>query len=153
MAVKKRIVNLKLVTSRKRLLKDNASKFLFFAWALERLVHYLVYAKADKINIGYLDQSIYRTTLIKESKESEDNLNLWLQEMFFMGLIILEQDDRRDLELVRITEKGLEAYKAQTYQIIAANLLEAEESRKLSCWAMWLAVIAIIVAIVVAIFD
>lgn len=151
--MKQRMINLQLETSRKELLKDNASKFLFFAWALERLVQYYVYKEAERINIGYLDQSIYRTNLIKESKESEEKVSIWLQEMILIGLIRYETDEIRELELVYITEKGINAYKAQTYQMIAANLLEAEESRRLSRWAMWLAVIAIVVAIAAAIFD
>ena len=151
--MKQRMINLQLETSRKELLKDNASKFLFFAWALERLVQYYVYKEAERINIGYLDQSIYRTNLIKESKESEEKVSIWLQEMILIGLIRYETDEIRELELVYITEKGINAYKAQTYQMIAANLLEAEESRRLSRWAMWLAVIAIVVASAAAIFD
>lgn len=146
------MVKLQLETSRKKLLKNNASKFLFFAWALERLVQFRMYYGAERINIGYLEQSIYRTTLIKESKESEENVNIWLQEMIFMGLIILEENVKIDQELVYITEKGIEAYKAQTYQIIAADLLEAEESRRLSRWAMWLSFVAIVIALFSTIF-
>lgn len=146
--MEQRLANYQLITSRKKLLADNASKYLFFAWTLDRLVQYMMFRGAERINVGFIDQSIYKSNLINESEQPVENVNRWLQEMIFIGLISLEVDNVRDLELVKIKEKGIEAYKAQTYHMIAADLLEAEETRKLSRWAMWLAAASVFLAAV-----
>ena len=100
------------------------------------------------LNIGYIDKSIYKSNLIKESEQPVECVNRWFQEMIFIGLIEYVTDEVRDLELVYITDKGIEAYKAQTYHIIAANLLEAEASRKLARWAFYIAILSVILAII-----
>lgn len=146
--MKQRLANFQLVTSRKKLLADNASKYLFFAWTLDRLVQYMVFRDAKRINIGYIVESIYTSKLIKKREHPAEDVNRWIQEMIFLGLINCETDEIRDLELVNLKEKGLEAYKAQTYHTIAANLLEAEESRKLARCAMWLAAVSVFLAAV-----
>jgi hypothetical protein len=146
--MKQRLANYQLVASRKKLLKNNVSKFLFFAWALDRLVQYKMFRRAERINIGYIDKSIYTSNLIKESEHPAEDVNRWIQEMIFLGLIICELDNVRDLELVYITEKGIEAYKAQTYHIIAANLLEAEASRKLARRAFYAACVSVAISVI-----
>ena len=151
--MEQRMVNIQLKTSRKKLLRNNASKFLFFAWTLDRLVQYKAYQGAERINIGYIDSSIFRTNLIEETKESKEDVNYWLQEMIFIGLIKYEPDNVRDIELVHLTQKGLDAYKAQTYHIIAANLLEAQASRNLARWAIWLAAISVIITLMPILID
>jgi len=151
--MKTRMVNIQLETSRKKMLRNNTSKFLFFAWTLDRLVQYQNYYGAERINIGYIDKSIYKTNLIKESEKPEDSVNCWLQEMILIGLIKIEVDRERNLELVYITPKGVEAYKSQTYHVISANLLEADETRKLSRIAVGIAILSIIITIVLAIIP
>lgn len=146
--MRQRLANYQLVTSRKKQLSDNASKYLFFAWTLDRLIQYKAFQGAERINIGYIDKSIYTSNLIKESEHPAEDVNRWIQEMIFLGLITCVNDEVRDLELVYIKEKGVEAYKAQTYHIIAANLLEAEASRKLARQAFYAAIGSIVLAIV-----
>ena len=101
--MEQRTVNLELKTSRQKVLRQNASKYLFFAWTLDRLVQYLVYKNAERINVGYIDKSIYKSKLLKPCKESEENVNYWLQEMIFIGLIRLETNPTIRQELVYIT--------------------------------------------------
>lgn len=148
-----RTVNIELKTSRRKLLRQNASKYLFFAWTLDRLVQYHEYHNAERINIGYIDKSIYKTNLLKHSKESEENVNYWLQEMIWMGLIRLENNPVINQELLYITPKGVDAYKNQTYHTIAANLLEANENRKMAKWAVVVATLSIIITIVLSILK
>lgn len=149
--MEQRMVNIELKTSKKTLLRQNATKYLFFAWTLDRLVQYQVYKKAERINIAYIDQSIYDTGLLKKCKKSKEDVNRWLQDMILMGLIRIEPNKVIDQELVYITDKGIEAYKQQTYHVIAAHLMEANASRKLAKWAVALAVLSIIITIVLSI--
>lgn len=64
-----------------------------------------------------------------------------------------EYDPRIDQHLIYITEKGIEEYKKQTYHVLAANLLEAQESRRLSRIAIIIAVVSVIVAIGIGIVS
>lgn len=146
-----RMVNFDLKTGRKELMRRNALKYLFFAWTLDRLVQYQIYYKAERINIGYIDKSIYDTGLLKKCKESEEDVNRWLQEMILMGLVRLEDNHEIDQELLYILPKGIEAYKNQTYHVIAAQMMEADESRKMAKLAVVLAVLSIIITIVLSI--
>ncbi len=68
--------------------------------------------------------------------------------MKFIGLIRIEYDPRIKQTLIYLTEKGVEEYKNQTYHALAANLLEAQESRRLSKTAILIAIVSILIAIV-----
>ena len=68
--------------------------------------------------------------------------------MEFIGLIRIEFNPQIRQTLIYITEKGLEEYKKQTYHILAANLLEAEESRRLSRRTLYLAIVSVVIAVV-----
>ena len=147
------MVNFDLKDGRKELMRRNASKYLFFAWTLDRLVQYQIYYKAERINIGYIDKSIYDTGLLKKCKESEEDVNRWLQEMILMGLIRLEDNHEIDQELLYILPKGIEAYKNQTYHVIAAQMMEADESRKMAKLAVVLAVLSIAITLFITIIK
>ena len=67
--------------------------------------------------------------------------------MEFIGLIKIVFDPKIRQTLIYITEKGLEEYKNQTYHVLAANLLEAQESRRLSKTAIFIAIVSVLVAI------
>ena len=84
-------------------------------------------------------------------KEPDKLVDKWLADMEFIGLIRSEHNLDIGQTLIYITEKGIEEYKKQTYHVLAANLLEAQESRRLSRIAIYIAVIAVIVAIVIGI--
>ena len=134
-------------TSRKALLEENASKYLFFAWTLNRLKEFLLCKDATRINEGYITKSIHKTELLKGLKEASEKVDRWLVDMEFIGLIKIEFNPQTKQTLISITEKGIEEYKNQTYHVLAANLLEAQESRRLSKIAVTIAVISIIVSI------
>ncbi len=146
-----RLYNIK--TSRKKLLKENASKYLFFAWTLNRLKEFLLCQDAKRVNEGYITKSIHKTELLKGLKEPDQLVDKWLVDMEYIGLIRGEYDPRIDQYLIYITERGIEEYKNQTYHVLAANLLEAQESRRLSIIAIVIAIIAVVVAIGVGIFS
>lgn len=137
----------KIETSRKCIIEENASKYLFFAWTLNRLKEFLLCHDAIRVNEGYITKSIYKTTLLKGLKESDKLIEKWLVDMKFIGLIRIEYDPRIKQTLIYLTEKGLEEYKNQTYHALAANLLEAQESRRLSKIAIIIAIVSILVAI------
>ncbi len=151
MAIPYRFYNIK--TSRKKLLEENASKYLFFAWTLNRLKEFLLCQDAKRINEGYITKSIHKTELLKGFKEPDKLVDKWLADMEFIGLIRGEYDPRIDQHLIYITEKGIEEYKKQTYHVLAANLLEAQESRRLSRIAIIIAVVSVIVAIGIGIVS
>ena len=58
-------------TSRKKIIEENASKYLFFAWTLNRLKEFLLCRDVNRINDGYIRKSIHKTELLKGIKESE----------------------------------------------------------------------------------
>ena len=151
MTIPYRFYNIK--TSRKKLLEENASKYLFFAWTLNRLKEFLLCQDAKRINEGYITKSIHKTELLKGLKEPDKLVDKWLADMEFIGLIRGEYDPRIDQHLIYITEKGIEEYKKQTYHVLAANLLEAQESRRLSRIAIIIAVVSVIVAIGIGIVS
>ncbi len=145
MGVPYRTYNIK--TSRKELLEENASKYLFFAWTLNRLKEFLLCHDAKRINEGYIKKSINKTTLLKGLKESDKLIEKWLVDMKFIGLIRIEYDPTIKQTLIYLTEKGSMEYKNQTYHVLAANLLEAQECRRLSKIAIIIAILSIFVAI------
>ena len=145
MGVPYRTYNIK--TSRKELLEENASKYLFFAWTLNRLKEFLLCHDAKRINEGYITKSINKTTLLKGLKESDKLIEKWLVDMKFIGLIRIEYDPTIKQTLIYLTEKGLMEYKNQAYHVLAANLLEAQECRRLSKIAIIIAILSIFVAI------
>lgn len=134
--------------SKKELLDENASKYLFFAWTLNRLKEFLLCKDAIRINEGYVTQSIHKTELLKGLKEPEKLVEKWLVDMAFIGLIRVVYDPKIKQTLIYITEKGLEEYKKQTYHVLAANLLEAEESRKLARRAFYAACASVVLSII-----
>lgn len=137
----------KIETSRKSIIEENASKYLFFAWTLNRLKEFLLCHDAIRVNEGYITKSIYKTTLLKGLKESDKLIEKWLLDMELIGLIKIEYDPAIKQTLIYLTEKGLDEYKNQTYHVLAANLLEAQESRRLSKTAIIIAIVSILVAI------
>ena len=151
MAVPYRIYDIK--TSRREIIEENASKYLFFAWTLNRLKELLMCMDAERINEGYITKSIHKTELLKGVKESEKLVDKWLVDMALIGLIRIEHLPNIGQTVIYLTEKGLEEYKKQTYHILAANLLEAQESRRLSRIAIFVATTAVVVAIAVGVIS
>lgn len=151
MAIPYRFYNIK--TSRKKLLEENASKYLFFAWTLNRLKEFLLCQDAKRVNEWYITHSIHKTELLKGFKEPDRLVDKWLADMEFIGLIRGVYDPQIKQFLIYITEKGIEEYKNQTYHVLAANLLEAQESRRLSRIAIIIAVVSVIVAIGIGIVS
>ena len=147
MAIPYRIYDIK--TSRREIIEENASKYLFFAWTLNRLKEFLMCMDAKRINEGYITKSIHKTELLKGVKESEKLVDKWLVDMALIGLIRIEHIPNIGQTVIYLTENGLEEYKNQTYHILAANLLEAQESRRLSRIAIFVATTAVVVAIAV----
>lgn len=145
MGVPYRTYNIK--TSRKELLEENASKYLFFAWTLNRLKEFLLCHDAKRINEGYITKSIYKTTLLEGVKEPDNLIEKWLLDMELIGLIKIEHDPAIKQTLIYLTKKGLDEYKNQTYHVLAANLLEAQESRRLSKTAIIIAIVSILISI------
>lgn len=137
----------KIEKSRKSIIEENASKYLFFAWTLNRLKEFLLCHDAIRVNEGYITKSIYKTTLLKGLKESDNLIEKWLLDMELIGLIKIEHDPAIEQTLIYLTKKGLDEYKNQTYHVLAANLLEAQESRRLSKTAIIIAIVSILISI------
>lgn len=151
MAKPYRLYNIK--TSRKELLEENASKYLFFAWTLNRLKEFLLCQESKRVNEVYITKSIHKTELLKGLNNPDKLVDKWLADMEFIGLIKGVYDHQIDQYLIYITEKGIEEYKNQTYHVLAANLLEAQESRRLSIIAIVIAIVAVFVAIALGVIT
>ena len=114
-------------TSRKRVIEENASKYLFFAWTLNRLKEFLVCEDAVRINEYYITKSIHKTELLKGIKDPDKLVDKWLVDMEFIGLIKIVFDPKIRQTLIYITE--------------------AQESRRLSKTAIFIAIVSVLVAI------
>ena len=80
-------------------------------------------------------------------------MDKWLVDMEFIGLIKNEYLPDIGQTVIYLTEKGMEEYKKQTYHVLAANLLEAQESRRLSKIAIIIAIVSVFVAICIGIIS
>lgn len=131
----------------RKLRRWNLEKYHMFSMILEFLI--------DSRQIVYLPVSIYSISgmlqkqgIPEHDKKFAAKVNNVLLHMSWMGLISMDEDK------VTIEDEGIKAYKDQRYHEIAANLYNAEQTRRLSVAAIWIASIlsglSIISTIVIA---
>jgi len=129
----------------KRLLRNNCVKYHVITCVLD----YLVICKHSD------GERFVPTANVKDWLDSQGTfdyawkvpyaqIQLWMQEMEFLNLI----EFGRNREKIALTEHGYEAYKSQQYHFAYASLLEAKNSRTLSKIAIFISIIAILIAAV-----
>ena len=82
----------------------------------------------------------------------DPQINEWISELSWMGYVT-RVSERTNNSVLQLTQEGLSAYKSQNLQSIAANLMAARESRRLSNIAIWIAVISIVVTAIFSILG
>ena len=100
------------------------------------------------VSIHSISGMFQKQGIPKHDKKFAAKVNNVLLHMSWIGLISMDDDK------VTIEDEGIKAYKDQRYHEIAANLYNAEQTRKLSVAAIWIASIlsglSIISTIVIA---
>lgn len=132
-----------------RIRKENCTKYYFYSIVLNALA-----ARTQDNSLPPL----YLTDFIKDYFNYQVTLDLadtpitkleyWLQDLVLMGLIET-QTDNGNLAM-RITKDGLKAYSEQRFNSISASLYEAKQSRRLSCLAIGLSILSLVISLVVA---
>ena len=133
--------------SPEKLRQWNLEKYHMFSMILEFLVD------NKQINnlpvfLSNISEMLQRQGIPKYDEKFAAKVNNALLHMAWIGLIAIDEDR------VSIEDEGIKAYKDQRYHEIAANLYNAEQTRKLSVTAIWIASIlsglSIISTIVIA---
>lgn len=135
------------------------AKYLAFAYIIDMLATRIVEEEL-KLRKGHTMTTFEIRDILRKETElskilkpfSDVQLNLWISELSWMGLIVRvsERDTNSEISL---TKEGLVAYKSQPLHSIAASLIEARESRKLSNRAIWIAISSIIITAIFAILE
>lgn len=146
-------IQIPIESSKKELMQKNVSKYIFFAWTLEWLAIHYFYKDIKDVNLRFIEENIYKSKLLSKKEASPNDISHWLQEMQAMGLIKLVKIVNTDESEINMTEFGYEAYRSQTYNSLATNLMEAQASRKIAKTAVWISVISIIIAIILGILN
>ena len=124
--------------------KWNLEKYHMYSMILELLVYYKGaeisnYASIDDIKTMFKNQGIP-----KKNKKFDAKINAALAQLVWMGYITL------DKSCVSITEDGIKAYKEQRFHAIAANLYNAENTKRLSIIAIVIAILSFGATILIA---
>ena len=130
----------------KELRKWNFEKYHMFSMILEYLVdcHQITKSDVPKENIvGMLKQQ----GVPKYDKKFDAKITTILMQMGWIGLITIKGNR------VSIAEDGINAYKEQRYHEIAANLYNAEQTKRLSVLAIWIASILSGLSIILTIIN
>ncbi len=136
------------------------ARFIIYASVIDILARHSVYRIAREKNNDCtmtfyelkekLMQSQNVQDLLKSFKDTQ--INEWMSELSWMGYVT-RVSERETNSVIRLTGEGLQAYKDQSMQSIAANLLAARESRRLSIIAIIVAIVSIVVASLFAVLN
>lgn len=134
--------------------KSYEAKFLIYASVLDilatRTVESVISDSKDcTITFNELKSKMRETDVVARIMKpySERQINIWISELSWMGLITRVSESTTNSTL-QLTKEGVEAYRNQTFHSVAANLLESRESRRLSIIAIWVAVAAIFISLI-----
>lgn len=127
------------------------AKFLIFASVIDILAHHSVKRIAVEntndctMTFNELKERLLQDSQVKDIlKPFEDpQINEWISELSWMGYIT-RVTERTNNSVIQLTQEGLIAYRNQSLQATAANLLAARESRRLSKTAIIIAIISIV---------
>lgn len=96
-----------------------------------------------------LEDLIFQKTTIKDKLRNRQQVDSTIISMVIMGLI--QRDTATDM--IYLGDEGRKAYINQTYHIVAADLYEAAESRRVANWALIIAVISLVATAGFFIFE
>lgn len=81
----------------------------------------------------------------RQGRAFAPKVNTVLLQMAWAGLIVMNG------ETVSLAEEGIKAYREQRYHDIAANLYNAEQTKRLSLVAIWIASVLSVLSIIATI--
>lgn len=124
----------------------NYLRFSFIAKVIEYLGHQSVFCQTEKIETTIICRAVCQTSISLNYLPTVDQLHALLYEMT-VGLKLLTHSvvDSKTI-LLSLSEKGWEAYRNQEFQILAANLKSAMIGRFVSYIALFVSIIALVVA-------
>lgn len=147
---------LKLNKKEKNIRTFNSVKYYVISLVLDILVHKMVENRNDRTIGGEMLLEDIMSEIWKNSiYDMEWNLpiariKLIVPEMSWMNLIVCTGE--KENPNIKLTDEGFAAYKDQRFHSIAASLMEAKESRKLSVIAIVISFITLIVTAISIIF-
>ena len=134
--------------SPQKLRQWNLEKYHMFSMILEFLVDNKQINNLPDVFVSSISGMLQKQGIPKYDEKFAAKVNNALLHMAWIGLISIDEDK------ITIEDEGIKAYKDQRYHEIAANLYNAEQTRKLSVIAIWVASIlsglSIISTIVIA---
>lgn len=137
----------------KELRTFNSVKYYVMSLVLDILVRRMVINRitnANEVEIPFkeLMQEIWKdSTYDMEWKISVARVELIVVEMSWMNLIENTGDTSKNPN-IKLTDQGFAAYKDQRFHLIAANLMEAKESRNLSIIALIISIFTLFVTVI-----
>lgn len=121
-----------------------------YSMILELLVYVKGDLKEEWVNIDDIERMFLKQGFPRKGKKFEAKINAALAQLIWMGYIT------GDKHSVRLTDDGVKAYKEQRFHAIAADLYNAENTKRLSIIAIvvasFLSMLAIATTILVAYF-
>lgn len=135
------------------------AKYVIFATVIDMLAHKTVgmimgEEKAYTMTFNEIREGLFKNELVSNLLEPYEDyqINQWISELSWLS-IITRVSERKNNSVIQLTGEGLNAYKSQVFHSIAANLLEARESRRMSKVAIIIAIISCGLTTLFAIFG
>ena len=135
------------------------AKYVIFATVIDMLAHKtvgMVYGKEEDFTMTFneIKDGLYKNEIVSDllNPFEDYQINQWISELSWLS-IITRVSKRTNNSVIKLTGEGLNAYKSQLFHNIAANLLEARESRRMSNLAIVIAIISCSLTALFAIFD
>lgn len=119
----------------------NLEKYHMYSMILELLVYVKGDLKEEWVNIDDIERMFLKQGFPRKGKKLEAKINAALAQLIWMGNIT------GDKHSVRLTDDGVKAYKEQRFHAIAADLYNAENTKRLSIIAIVIASILSMLAI------
>lgn len=119
----------------------NLEKYHMYSMILELLVYVKGNLKEEWVNIDDIERMFLKQGFPRKDKKLEAKINAALAQLIWMGYIT------GDKHSVRLTDDGVKVYKEQRFHAIAADLYNAENTKRLSIIAIVIASILSMLAI------
>lgn len=98
--------------------------------------------------LDFLVDAVFKKSSIKDTEENRTMIQTTILNMKMIGLLFEPETD-----YLAITDQGKMAYISQSYHLAAANLYQANASRRLSKIAIWVAVAGIVLTFLLQVFE
>jgi hypothetical protein len=125
----------------------NLEKYHMYSMILELLGYVKGDLKEEWVNIDDIEIMFLKQGFPRKGKKLEAKINAALAQLIWMGYITCDKHS------VRLTDDGVKVYKEQRFHAIAADLYNAENTKRLSIIAIVVASILSMLAIAATILG